>query len=180
LVCAALAMTASMASGDWTQFRFDSAHHGVAPNETILSPANVANLTVKWRTTIGDGAFASASVVGGRVYVVTRPPAGKLYALDGATGQQLWNFPPDAITGDHAWTSPTVANDIVYFGVNRPIPVVYAVNATTGQEIWHHTGPEANIVSSPTLENGRLHVAYTDGTIEALDPTNGQPIWSVI
>jgi outer membrane protein assembly factor BamB len=29
------------------------------------------------------------------------------------------------------------------------------------------------------LENGRLYVAYTDGTIEALDATNGQPIWSV-
>jgi outer membrane protein assembly factor BamB len=64
--------------------------------------------------------------------------------------------------------------------VNRPTPVVFAVNATTGQEIWRHGGPFANIVSSPALENGRLFVAYTDGTIEALDATNGQPIWSVI
>ena len=49
LLCAAIAATGSMARGDWTQFRFDPTHHGVAPDETILSPANVANLTVKWR-----------------------------------------------------------------------------------------------------------------------------------
>src|SRR5438132_519843 len=68
LVCAAITVTGPMAKGDWTQFRFDPAHHGVDANETILSPANVANLTVKWRTNIGGGCFASASVVGGKLY----------------------------------------------------------------------------------------------------------------
>src|SRR4029450_11617228 len=52
LVCAAVVATVSMAIGDWTLFRFDPAHHGVNPNETILSPANVGGLTVKWRITI--------------------------------------------------------------------------------------------------------------------------------
>jgi eukaryotic-like serine/threonine-protein kinase len=180
LVCAAIAATGSMARGDWTHFRFDPAHHGVNPNETILSPANVANLTVKWRTNIGGGCFASASVVDGRLYTADTGSAnGKLHALDTATGQELWTFPSDALPGDHAWTSPPVANGVVYFGVNRPIPVVYAVNATTGQQIWHHTGPVANIVSSPALESERVYVAFTDGTIRALDATNGQVIWSV-
>jgi outer membrane protein assembly factor BamB len=180
LVCAAIAATVSMAIGDWTHFRFDPAHHGVNPNETILSPANVANLTVKWRTNIGGGCFASASVVDGKLYTADTGSAnGKLHSLDAATGQELWTFPSDALPGDHAWTSPPVANGVVYFGVNRPIPVVYAVNATTGQEIWHHTGPIANIVSSPALESGRIYVAFTDGTIRALDATNGQVVWSV-
>ena len=180
LVCAAIVATVSMARGDWTHFRFDPAHHGVNPNETILSPANVANLTVKWRTNIGGGCFASASVVNGKLYTADTGSAnGKLHALDAATGQELWTFPSDALPGDHAWTSPPAANGVVYFGVNRPIPVVYAVNATTGQEIWHHTGPVANIVSSPALESGRIYVAFTDGTIRALDATNGQVIWSV-
>jgi outer membrane protein assembly factor BamB len=152
----------------------------VNPNETILSPENVANLTVKWRTDIGGGCLASASVVDGKLYTAdTGSAEGKLHALDAATGQELWTFPSDALAGDHAWTSPPVANGIVYFGVNRPIPVVYAVNATTGQEIWHHTGPVANIVSSPALESGRLYVIFTDGTIRALDAANGQVIWSV-
>jgi outer membrane protein assembly factor BamB len=180
LVCVAVAVTASMVRADWTHFRFDPAHHGVNPNETILSPANVANLTVKWRTNIGGGCFASASVVDGKLYTADTGSAnGKLHALDAATGQELWTFPSDALPGDHAWTSPPVANGVVYFGVNRPIPVVYGVNATTGQEIWHHTGPVANIVSSPALESDRIYVAFTDGTIRALDATNGQVIWSV-
>jgi outer membrane protein assembly factor BamB len=180
LFCAVIAATGSMARGDWTQFRYDPAHHGVSPDETILSPETVGDLTVEWRTSIGDGTFASLSVAGGKVYVVSLSPAGKLYALDRVTGQQLWNFPPDAITGDHAWTSPAVANGIVYFGVNRPIPVVFAVNAITGQEIWRHTGPVANIISSPALIDGRVYVAFTDGSIRALDATNGQVIWDVI
>ena len=180
LLFAVIAATGSIAKGDWTQFRFEPAHHGVNPNETILSPANVANLTVKWRTNIGGGCFASASVVAGKLYTADTGSAnGKLHALDSATGQELWTFPSDALNGDHAWTTPAVANGIVYFGVNRPIPVVYAVNATTGQEVWHHTGPIANIVSSPTLIDGRLYVAFTDGSIRALDATNGQIIWNV-
>ena len=90
------------------------------------------------------------------------------------------DFPTRCPPGDHAWTTPAVANGIVYFGVNRPIPVVYAVDAATGQEIWEHVGTISNIVSSPALLDGRLYVAFTDGTIRALDATNGQVIWSVI
>ena len=180
LLCAAIAATGSIARGDWTHFRFDPAHHGVNPNETILTPANVANLTVKWRTNIGGGCFASASVVNGKLYTAdTGSARGQLHALDSATGQVLWNFPPDAITSDHSWTTPAVKNGVVYYGVNRPTPVVFAINATTGTEVWRHNGPFANIVSSPALESGRLYLAYTDGTIEALDAANGQTIWSV-
>jgi outer membrane protein assembly factor BamB len=90
LLCAGIAVTGSMARGDWTQFRFDPAHHGVSPDETILSPANVANLTAKWRTNIGGGCFASASVVAGKLYTADTGSAnGKLHALDSATGQEL-------------------------------------------------------------------------------------------
>src|SRR5207244_11299391 len=55
-----------------------------------------------------------------------------------------------------------------------------AVDAITGTEIWRHLGPFAQVISSPTIENGRVYVSFTDGTIEALDATNGQPLWSVI
>src|SRR5262245_17778649 len=185
LICAAIAATGPLARGDWTQFRYDAVHHGVNPNETILSPKNVGELTVKWRVAAGAGGAASASVMDDRVYVVrdaVKNPRGNLYALDRNTGQQLWSFPPDAIVSDFSSTTPAVANGIVYFGVNRSGvgPVVYAVNATTGQEVWHHTGPLANIVSSPALENGRIYVAFTDGSIRALDAANGQVIWDVI
>src|ERR1044072_3785479 len=107
LACVAIAMIVSIARGDWTHFRFDPAHHGVNPNETILSPANVANLTVKWRTNIGGGCFASASVFQGKLYPADTGSAdGKLHALDITTGKELWTFPSDALRGDHAWTSP--------------------------------------------------------------------------
>src|SRR6266545_1161378 len=177
LVCAAIAATVSMAIGDWTHFRFDPAHHGVNPDETILSPANVGNLTVKWRTNIGGGCFASASVVDGKLYTADTGSAnGKLHALDAATGQELWTFPSDALPGDHAWTSPPVANGVVYFGVNRPIPVVYAVNATTGQEIWSVTHP-GGAYSSPAVAGGRLYIAIHNSGLLALDANTGSELW---
>src|SRR4030095_1966407 len=37
LLFALIAATGSMARGDWTQYRFDAAHHGLNPNEPILS-----------------------------------------------------------------------------------------------------------------------------------------------
>jgi FOG: WD40-like repeat len=172
----------SMARGDWTQFRFIPSHSGFRPDETILSPDNVANLTVKWRNTVGGGGAASASVADSRVYVVRNSPnapGGKLYALDSNNGQELWNFPPDASTGDFSSTTPAVVNGIVYFGVNRFGTVVFAVNAASGAEIWRHNGPVANIVSSPTVIDGRVYVAFTNGSIRALDATNGQIVWSV-
>ena len=125
MLCAVIAATGSIAKGDWIQYRFDAAHHGVNPNETILSPTTVANLTVKWRTSISGGGLASASVANGLIYVVRNSgdePGGKLYALDRNTGQELWNFPPDALNGDFADTTPAVVNGIVYFGVNRGGP----------------------------------------------------------
>jgi outer membrane protein assembly factor BamB len=39
--------------------------------------------------------------------------------------------------------------------------------------------PIANIVSSPALLDSRLYVAFSDGSIRALDATNGQVIWNV-
>jgi outer membrane protein assembly factor BamB len=183
LLCAAITASGSMARGDWTQYRFDPAHHGVKPNETILSPTTVGRLTVKWSASGGGGGLASASVAEGRVYVVRNAPndpGGKLYALDGNTGQELWNFPPDALTGDFADTTPAVANGIVYFGVNRGGPVVYAVNAATGVQVWRHGGPIAQIISSPTVLDGRVYVAFTDGTIRALDAATGQIVWSAV
>jgi outer membrane protein assembly factor BamB len=183
LLFAVIAATGSMARGDWTQYRFDAAHHGLNPNETILSPATVGNLTVKWSTDVSSGGLASASVANGLVYVVRNSgtePGGKLYALNRDTGQELWNFPPDALNGDFADTTPAVVNGIVYFGVNRGGPVVYAVNAATGVRIWSHSGPISQIISSPTVINGRVHVAFTDGTIRALNAATGQVIWSII
>jgi outer membrane protein assembly factor BamB len=184
LLCALIATTGSIARADWTQYRFDPAHHGVNPNETILSPATVGSLTVKWRVSVGGGGDASATVAGSRVYVVRERAndndgGGKLYALDKNTGQQLWSFPPDALAGDFSTTTPAVANGVVYFGVNRGGPVVYAVNAATGVRIWSHGGPIAQIISSPTVIAGRVYLAFTDGTIRALDAMSGQVIWSV-
>jgi outer membrane protein assembly factor BamB len=53
-------------------------------------------------------------VVVGKLYTADTGSAnGKLHALDSATGQELWTFPPDALPGDFAFASPAVVNGVV-------------------------------------------------------------------
>ena len=58
---------------------------------------------------------------------------GKLYALNGQTGDELWSYQ----TGEGASSSPAVAHGVVYFGSNDNN--LYAVNVATGQivEFYH-------------------------------------------
>ena len=54
---------------NWAQFHFDNCLTGFNPYETILSPATVGNLTVKWSYPTGSVVFSSPSVVNGVVYI---------------------------------------------------------------------------------------------------------------
>jgi outer membrane protein assembly factor BamB len=73
-------------------------------------------------------------VAGGVVYVSTigEPPNGRgtLYALDAATGRELWRLDtikgrwsvPALAGGGGAWWTPSVAGDDVYWGTANPLP----------------------------------------------------------
>jgi PQQ enzyme-like repeat protein len=96
---------------NWTKFHRGDRNSGFNPYENVLSPANVASLTKAWshRTGLGIG-FSSPAVVHGVVYVGSDDH--NVYALNAATGAQLWSHP----TGGYMYSSPSVVNGAVFVG----------------------------------------------------------------
>ena len=126
-------------------------------------------------------AYASASVVDGRVYVVRDRRtitigAATACAWIGIPVRELWNFPPDAMAGDHSCDDASGEERGSLFR-RQPWLVQWCLPSTPplASEIWRHSGP-ISLISflRSVLESGRVYLAYTDGTVEALDAANGQ------
>src|SRR4051812_39051541 len=79
---------------NWPAYRHDRERSGNQATASILSnPNKVGTLAVKWTwSPPSPDAFKSSPVVdNGRVYIGNGN--GRFYALDAATGSQLWQFP---------------------------------------------------------------------------------------
>jgi outer membrane protein assembly factor BamB len=113
---------------------------------------------------------ASPAVGDGRVYVGSRD--GFLYAVDAATGKQLWRV-------DHqmSWvnTSPAFADGIVYAGSSDE-RFLQAVDARTGRERWRVT-TQRPVWSSPAVVGNMVYVGDGSGTVYAVDRASGHERW---
>lgn len=170
----------SGSSVDWVQFHFDSALDGYNPYETILSPANVGNVTLKWSYTPAEGRVeGQPAVVNGAVYFTTSyyPFSHKsasdsldaIYALNADTGALIWKYGIDG----PVFGSPAVANGVVYVsGVNS----LFALDASTGALVWHYGLTYQSQYCSPTIVNNIVY--FTSGPdVYALNATSGALIW---
>ncbi len=113
---------------------------------------------------------SSPAVANGRVFVGSRD--GFLYAVDAASGRQLWRV-------DHqmSWvnTSPAVSGDLVFAGSSDE-RFIQAVDVATGKERWRVTTERA-VWSSPAIAENHVYVGDGSGTIYALDRATGQERW---
>jgi outer membrane protein assembly factor BamB len=89
-----------------------------------------------------------------------------VYALNAATGAQLWSF----TTGGFVNSSPAVANGVLYAGSNDSN--LYAVNAATGAQLWRFTTGNA-VEASPVVANGVVYAGSDDGNLYAFDLAGG-------
>lgn len=94
----------------------------------------------------------------------------KLYAIDAATLEQVWEFPG----GNWFWGRPLVEGDAVY--ATNLDGKVYAINIDTGEAIWeNNTFKSAEAIrAGPVLSDGVLVVADRGGNIYSLDPETGE------
>jgi outer membrane protein assembly factor BamB len=140
---------------------------------------------LKWSFTTGAPIYASPAVSNGVVYLGGRD--GYLYALNEQTGVLLWqkSYPPPlpffSIT-----SSPLVANGKVFYGNwcsggSCPRAGYFeAIDASTGALLWlNSTFATGAVISSPSIDNGLVFFGETDGTVLALNETNGMASWSV-
>jgi outer membrane protein assembly factor BamB len=171
-------------STDWAQFRDGVRHHGYNSTENVLSPSNVSGIDVAWSFATGNsidsspavatqvtiGRLGMGLVTTGRVFIGSTDD--KLYALNAATGAQLWAF----TTTGAVESSPAVSGNTVFAGSDDGN--VYALNATTGAKIWSFT--IGSPVSSPAVAGGVVYAASENGDVHALNAATGALMWSFV
>jgi outer membrane protein assembly factor BamB len=180
---------ADLAAGkDWPQWRGpnrDARAIGFHAPETWP-----AELTQKWKVTVGDG-VATPAVVGDRVFVFTRVGGNEVIrCLNAENGEQIWQdeYEADSPRGGAGRypgprSSPSVAHGkVVTIGVQGAL---CCYDAQTGKQLWrkdefNNEVPMFNVGSSPIIVDS-LVVAQLggedNGGIVAFDLASGQEKW---
>lgn len=161
---------------------------------STISTENVAQLGEAWRFAVEVsapfGAFvANPTIVDGTVFI--QDAKCNVYAIDLASGEQLWanTYDTDVPSGGPNGTANAYGN--VYYTIGGPADVV-AASAADGTEIWktnvqgyRHEG----ITMAPVVYDNTLYVSTIPGTPEAfynggqrgmilaLDASTGEIIW---
>jgi outer membrane protein assembly factor BamB len=98
-----------------------------------------------------------------------------LFALDAATGKELWRFQADASIASR----PALKDGVLYVGsFDRKF---YAVNAETGDQIWETEGLlEGWVWNDATVDPDRdiVYVGDVKGKFYAIDTESGKIVWS--
>src|ERR687888_554432 len=118
-VIALLMSSPALAAGGglWPSAGHDLHNTRFQNTETTIGIANAANLAVKWQFTTGGDVSATPAVDDTAVYVPDW--AGNLFAVDKATGQQIWSRQISAYTGvpgDVARATPAVNDNTLILG----------------------------------------------------------------
>lgn len=101
---------------------------------------------------------------------------GALYKVRARDGQLLWRFATNAEVS----RKPVLVGETLY-AVNAN-DTVLAVQAATGQLLWsQHRAPAMGMEiaghAGLTVQDGRVHAAFSDGTVTAYDAVTGKERW---
>jgi polyvinyl alcohol dehydrogenase (cytochrome) len=169
--------------------------------ESKIGVGNVATLQKKWEFTTGGDVSATPAVDGANVYFPDW--AGNLYAVNRATGQQVWKVSiaqATGIPGDKARTTPALTDTKLYIGTMGPFggsTRMLAFDKSTGALLWStqlDTHPAALITQSAVVHAGRLYIGTSSqeeafslipgypccsfrGSVYALDADTGAVLW---
>ncbi len=95
---------------------------------------------------------------------------GKVYALDAATGDEVWEFQ----TGDESWSTPAVDGNMLF--ITSFDKKLYALDAADGSKRWE-LETEGAIASTPLVHNNTVYVGSFDRHLYAVDAVTGRQIW---
>jgi quinohemoprotein ethanol dehydrogenase len=168
---------------------FDEAHFSPL---TQISDKNVKELGLAWYLDIAGamGVVAEPVVVDGVIYVSA--PQSRVYAVDAASGKQIWKFDPHvklnmAINGSYsARTNAGVAvwDGKVYVGTGDCRLI--AMDAVSGTQLWEATvcdPTQTGITGAPHIAKGRVLMGFNGsddgvrGALIAYDAQSGKEAW---
>ena len=113
------------------------------------------------------GISGSTTAAQGKLFVPDDPT---LFALDQATGTEIWSVPLALAT----FGAPAVANGLLFVPQGSGL---MAFDADTGALVW--TQPTAASSWSPAVANGVVYGSNWNGERDAYDARNGTQLWSV-
>jgi len=189
LALSATGSHAQFAPGDWPLYRHDLEGMGHSALKQI-NTGNVSKLTQSWTFALSErgGLEVTPIAVNGVMYL---PGSGKIYALDGATGKEIWHFDvPQAPTRGVAYWPGDKQNPprIIFTTFNRK---VMALDAATGTIVpsFGNNGVvdlEVGYNGVPTIYKNLVFLGASVGELpvgppgdtRALDAVTGKLLWT--
>ena len=123
-----------------------------------------------WSTQSSTGSVTATSAFAyGRIFHATQGTAGIYYCLEASNGDIVWTEPG---TSQHG--SSGIADGVVFYGEQNEFVQdsarVVARDCESGDEIWSYAtscGPYGGFQSSPSITDGVVYYACTDGYLYA-------------
>lgn len=153
------------AGEDWPMLGHDAARSGGLAAE-IHGP-----FVRKWHRMFPDeGMQSGVQPIIARGHVFLGTLAGRMHAMDAATGRDTWSFQ----TGEPILHSAAFSEGRLFFGAANG--VFYGIEAITGNLAWSfQTG--AAIWNAPAVDNGLVLAGGRDGWLYALEAATGKLKW---
>jgi outer membrane protein assembly factor BamB len=176
LACAgtAFAVSGTPAAGNpAVAYQIDRTHRGLQSDDLLTPP-----LRQHWtRTFASDVSYPL--IAEGKVFVTVRNVSAygtKLYALDEATGKNVWTR---AISGTYYWSNAAYDGGAIF--VLNFDGVLRALSAADGTRLWTVQLPGQYAFSSPPVAtDGVVYTggAGSGGTVYAVSEATGQVLWT--
>ena len=130
------------------------------------------NVKQVWRR--ADNTDIGAAAVQSGKYVVYANTSGIIYALDAATGNELWKYK----TGGKIFSTPAVygKGDGASVIIGSCDTYVYSLNIKSGKVNWKYKCGKS-VLGSPTVFGGKVYIGASDHTFRALNAKTGKLVW---
>jgi len=144
----------------------------ISGHDSVLYAIDPSSGLLKWAYVTGSP-IISSPVLGRDNTIYIGSADWYLYAIDTANGRLKWKVKLDGAI----FSSPAISDDgIIYIGTLES-HTLYAFNGD-GTLRWSFK-TESNITTSPAIAvDGTFYISSGDGTLHAVNPQNGETIWS--
>ena len=191
------AMLRNPAPGDWLNWRRTDNAWGYSPVDQI-NKRNVQQLQLAWSWAMENTGAQEATplVYNGVMYLPN--PGGVIQALDGATGDLIWEYRPDDTQG----AGQRGGGDVDLRGIQRNLAIfgdrifgttndahIIALDARTGKRVWDVTVADSKLgysyTSGPIIVRGKVIAGMTGCSrykddvcfISGHDAATGKEVW---